>query len=486
MLMSKGKYMYSNISKHGFFFFFFFTTKIHFSYYRHPVDYDEHTNELRFGQFGFPFDTKGTLKELYVTVLLFHEKFCEALDLLKNRPDMTQLFIGEDLFYCLFPRMGDETDYCVTKRNITISRPNMIHITCGSAKHSIVEDSYQPLLKRMPLTIKVAADAEFWVHNFKTLDWIPLNPDCAHLISFKLLDEKGRKVRLSPGYPTYIILKIRSYPPLFSTKSIMNPTSRFSIHISSNPTSKYPDNKPHHFFVDLPTTLKFEHDPWEVALTHICYPSKMCRLPSLNLTLIINDPNAGDAKMMKLPPSVTTCEEIIENFISFIEDVAEVKRDLWDTGIIQINFKKAAILTLGSSLAYILGHTDSNLDINNDLTIDNRLGQQPKFAFKTRPKIVQLYPASLFLYSKHLCHYSLVGGRQLPILSVINHQSQSQTDNLYHNNEMEIINPNFIRVAHNYIQTLEFFLYSHDDNLIKFINSDGVIFLSLTFQKILK
>ena len=466
--------------------FFFPPLRFIFLYYRHPVDYDEQTNELRFGQFKYPFDNKGMVKELYRTVLLFHENFCEALDLLKNRPDMTPLFIGKDQFYCFFPNMNDETDYCATKRNITISRPNMIHITCGSAKHSIVEDSYQPLLKRMPLMIKVAADAEFWVHNFKTLDWIPLNPDCAHLISFKLLDEKGRKVRLSPGYPTYIILKIRSYPPLFSTKSIMNPTSRFSIHISSNPTSKYPDNKPHHFFVDLPKTLQFEHDPWEVALTHICYPSKMCRLPSLNLKLIVNDSNAGSFKHMTLPPSVNTCEAIIENFIAFIEEVAEVKRDLWDTGMIQIDFKKEGILTLGSSLAYILGHTDSNLDINNDLIIDNRLGQQPKFAFKTRPKIVQLYPASLFLYSKHLCHYSLVGGRQLPILSVINHQSQIDKDNLYHNNEMEIINPNFIRVAHNYIQTLEFFLYSHDDNLIQFTNSDGVIFLSLTFQKILK
>ena len=421
-------------------------------------------------------------KEIRRTHLFFHETFCNSLDLLKSRPNMGSLYIEneytKDRYYYFLPL--STSDYVSTKNSITITKPKLIQITCGSAKHSMVEGTYLPLLKRIPLTIKFAVDAEFWVHSFKTLQWIPLNPDCAHLISIKLLDERGTKVRLSPGFPTYIVLKIRSYSPLLSTKAIMNPSSRFTIHISSTKTERYPHNAPHHFFVDLPNTLDFPFHEWQVALTHICYPSKMRILESLNMTLKIQDWDNNTLTDIELPSTLNTCEQIIQHFADAISPVA--KLITWKTGIRQIAFKKKATLTLGSSLAYILGHQNSDLNIEKHVIINNKIGNQQFYAFKTRPKIVQLYPASLFLYSRNLCEYSLVGGRKLPILSVINHQSS--TDTLYDINEMEIINPNFVPIAQTQVSTLEFFIYAHDDQYVRFINDDAVVFMSLAFEKI--
>ena len=445
--------------------------------------YDEETQEIRFSQYNFRFDLlRGPWQKIFhKTHLFFHENFVDSLDLLASRSDMKKdyCFIEKDKYYYFSPQ--DENDHCSSKRSIVSSRPNMIQITCDSAEHSMVEGTLLPLLKRFPLTIKAAADAEFWVHTFKTLSWIPLNPDCAHLISIKLLDEHGKKVRLTPGYPTYITLKIRSYPPILSSNLIMNPTSRRSVHISSMPTKKYPNNVPHHFFVDLPSPLQFPFDQWEVALTHIAYPSQMAILPSLNLSCKVSDYSLDSRGHidMKLPITVTTCDAIIEHFKTTINHVADVNKS--SNGILYIKFKKHAKLTLGSSLAYLLGDSNSNLDVANHVIIDASENPTYTYAFQERPKIVQLYPASIFLYSRNLCRYSLVGGRKLPILSIINHQSQK--DNLFHNSEVEIMNPNFIKIAQTEVKTLEFYMIAHDDNPIRFIDPNGVVFMTLTFEK---
>ena len=448
--------------------------------------YHEEDKEIRFSQYDYNFDDfdEDWEQQYHITHLFFHENFAHALDLFASEPGMRNkgVKIDDDLYYDFSPGRPGAELYCSSTRSIVSSRPNMIQITCDSAQHSMVEQTKLPLLKRMPLTIKVAADAEFWVHTFKRLDWVPLNPDCAHLISIKLLDEHGNKVRLTPGYPTYITLKIRSFPPILSSKLLMNPSKRFSVHISSTPTDKYPKNEPHHFFVDLPNTLKFPYGKWQVALTHVTYPSQMRILPSFNFSLTVSNYTQGAPRSrwnMELPTNVTSCEAIIDIFKTTIKDVADVL--VWNDGKLQINFKQDAKLELGSSLAYILGDPNSKLYVADNKIIDSATLPTLMYFFKERPKFVQLYPASIFLYSKNLCQYSLVGSRKLPILSIINHQSQK--DNLFHNNEVEIMNPNFIKITQTEVTTLEFFMYAHDDNPIRFIDPNGVVFMTLAFEK---
>lgn len=388
------------------------------------------------------------------------------------------VYVEQEKYFWYLPNSEDE--FLWSTKTIHNARPKLVQIACPNAVSSIVDDQILPILKRVPLSMQKADEAEYWVHHFKTLEWVQLYPSACHEIGISLLTEDGSLCQFTSGYSTYLIVKIKSYP-VGVPFNRMNPTERFVIHVSSKPTKNHLSNTAQHFTVELARRLTFDHNSqWEVGVCHVVYPSLMRMLPSLDMTLKIKNTLKETEDDFTISRDVSTCEEVVAKFKEAIAftDVAEV--ETWTTNNLCLKFKNQHTqIEIGSTLAYILGSTITKP--GSTLVIDGTKRSNQKWHFVNAIQKIQLLPASLFLYSRNLCQFSMVGDEKAPLLCVIDHQGSKDT--AFHMLDHEIKAPNFIPLAQYDVKTIEMFFYAHDMSPISWKDDKAVVFLTLAFQK---
>ena len=518
-----------------------------------PSQHDRESNMLKFGQFEFPF--KGmkykSRQRLHQTFLLMHQNFVDVLELTQVMtattvtdvetsvtsqgeqvetetqrkvdipgPKLEPVYIGDEKYFWFLPVITTKTTHTfvrsTTKNKAQVQVPKLLYVLCPNVVPGLVDGAFQPLLKRFPLIVD--AQAEYVNYHFKNLEFVDTVTDISDSIHITLCDEFLRKLRLTPGFATQVSLIVQSRPQHLSLT--MNPRDRFVVHVNSRPTIQSSENLPHKFTVELPKTLHFETGQWEVALSHIIFPTKMERLPTILLTMTIElmtdddenvesgeqeavDNNTKSTAMeednddaitveaaatpkedvVTFPSSLETCQDIVEHFKKAIEHVASV--ETWPTGPMCLTFKQNAKIRVSSTLAYILGYIDMTTP-NAILTIDSSQAHPTtkKWLFPHRPQMMQLHPASLYLYSDHLCDYSYVGDKSRPLLAIVKVPHKAGQPPLFVDHEVkdEVYHP----VMYNHVKTLSFYITSHDDAPVLFANDaqrDATVFLTLAFKR---
>ena len=463
------------------------------------------------------------------------------------QPSLQSVTIGTQRYVWFLPSNPSSRSYTYvrssTKDKVQVQVPKLLYVLCPNIVPGLVDGSFQPLLKRFPLVVD--AEAEYASFHFKNLEFVDVVTDISEVIHITLCDELLRKIRLTPGFATQVSLIVQSRPQYLSLT--MNPQERFVIHVNSRPTLRHPDNMPHKFTVELPRTLHFDTGMWQVSLSHLIFPSAMRRLQSLNLSMSISvfadtltvapktsetrqkrqaesvadddnvveeeedvveeevvveeanvvedtttssadtEPNNGQANRplyvthVTFPVSLDTCADIVDHFKAQIADVATAT--VWPTGPLCLKFKKKAKIDISPTLAFLLGYID--LTPGTVLTIDSDQAHPDSkmWLFPHRPQVIQLHPASLYIYSDHLCDFSFVGDKSRPLLAIVKVPHRAGQPPVYVDHEVkdEVFHP----VMYNHVKTLDFTITSHDDAPIAFASThdDVTVFLTLAFKR---
>ena len=272
----------------------------------------------------------------------------------------------------------------------------------------------------------------------------------------------------------------------------MNQQKNFTIHVSSCPTNQHPDNNASNFTATLPQTLHLRGH-WKVALNQIILSSKMKMLPTLDLRLKIEDVESSQIVYGKFSSMSNDYKDLLDQFKDQVKTVADVA--VLSTGNIVLKFKKPMKLTLGSHLAFLLGHIDplkelnlsnvpSPIDVTQDVIppLPWTLVRNNNFVFGHAPRPITLHPKSIFIYSKEL-EYSMVGNKKLPLLSIVTVPPttfDSQHDGYQ---EVQVEDQTYIGITNTQLKSLEFNLRSHDDSLIQFSDPNAITYLGLIFQR---
>lgn len=266
--------------------------------------------------------------------------------------------------------------------------------------------------------------------------------------------------------------------------------NRFTIHVSSNPTLQHPENAAYDFTALLPQTLDLRGE-WKVALNQIILSSRLKILPSLDFRMKIETTETGEVIEVPFPSSVNSYQDLVDHFKEQVKTVANV--DSLSTGNIVLKFKKKVKMSLGSHLAFLLGHTDhmKELLLSNEVLDESQNSTELKpppwslvrndvFVFGHSPRPITLYPNSIFIYSKEL-EYSMIGNKKLPLLSIVTIPPHNLQAEAYQ--EVQIEDQTFIGVNSTQLKSLHFNLRSHDDSLIQFLDPNAVTYLGLTFER---
>ena len=181
------------------------------------------------------------------------------------------------------------------------------------------------------------------------------------------------------------------------------------------------------------------------------------------------------------PISLDTCSAIVDHFKTQVADVATVTA--WPTGPLCLTFKKKATIYISPTLAFLLGYID--LTPGTVLTIDSDQAHPDShmWLFPHRPQVIQLHPASLYIYTDHLCDFSFVGDKSRPLLAIVKVPHKAGQPPVYVDHEVkdEVFHP----VMYNHVKTLDFTITSHDDAPIAFASThdDVTVFLTLAFKR---
>ena len=287
--------------------------------------------------------------------------------------------------------------------------------------------------------------------------------------------------------------------------------NKFSVHVSSKPTLQNPHNLPSRFVANFTTPLQLQYGNWKMALSQALFPRRMKILPSLNLKFLIEDFESNLEHEITFPDIVKDCEDLIQHFTKYISIVANVEE--WPTKNLSLIFKenKKCRVTLGHDLAFILGFLETDPKIKQIRILhnmpDNKVQPQQvdqvqdqihnssdeqigdtvevktnndTFLFQNAPQMLQLHPASIFIYCREV-EFTICGSQKLPLLSIV--ETEQHTLNRsdgYFDKHME---KNFVSLTNTVLHSLEFQLSSHDNQLIQFEDDDARVFLTLTFQR---
>ena len=258
---------------------------------------------------------------------------------------------------------------------------------------------------------------------------------------------------------------------------------KIRIHVSSLPSSDYPNNQANSFTAKFPQTLQLQGQ-WKIALDQIIFSSQLNMLSTLDLNCIIEDLATGKVEKLIFPSRPKDCKDLITFFKKSVASVINV--DTWSTGHLCLEFKKekATRLKLGCHIALMLGHTN----VNKELVISNRvnpeseeeiLTQNNTFIFNQPPRPMTLYPSSIFVYSSKV-EYSMCGENLLPIVSIL-HVPQHSGNTSYQ--DVQIEHQNFVGINNSEMKCLDISLRSHDNSLLEFADNDAITHMSFTLEK---
>ena len=166
---------------------------------------------IHFSQFDFPWDRLDpTIHEEYKTVLFFHERLVNCLDL---KTLTSSLMVDKERYYYFTP--NNQNDTIMSTNNITIKVPKVLKICSSNVQPSIVENGKIPFLRQVAMpNIEDLGKNQYLSYNFKTFQYVKTLKDFNNIIHVQFLDEHKEKIRVSNGFASYVILQIRSHPAI--------------------------------------------------------------------------------------------------------------------------------------------------------------------------------------------------------------------------------------------------------------------------------
>ena len=186
----------------------FSNTKLGHTFRGLPCYYDKGT--VQFGQHEFPFRLmkNARRREKHQTILFFEQRFAQVLQLPAT---MTAVTIDGHPYYG-FDWAREEVDL-KSSQTIHVCAPQLIYIRSKTIENTLVDDNFDQLLRRVALSS--LSGQQYVSYCFPTLHFIDALPEVTNSIHIQLLDENQQQLRLSSGFATYIILKVRSQPRPF-------------------------------------------------------------------------------------------------------------------------------------------------------------------------------------------------------------------------------------------------------------------------------
>ena len=162
---------------------------------------------IHFSQFDFPWDRLDPLiHEEYKTVLFFHERLVNCLDL---KTLTSSLLVDKERYYYFTP--SDQNDTIKSVNNITLKVPQVLKICSPNVQPCIVENGMIPFLRQVAMpSLEEVGKNHYFSYNFKTFQYVKTLKDFNNIINIQFLDENKEKIRVSNGFASYVILQVKS------------------------------------------------------------------------------------------------------------------------------------------------------------------------------------------------------------------------------------------------------------------------------------
>ena len=284
-----------------------------------------------------------------------------------------------------------------------------------------------------------------------------------YIFSFVIADENNQALRLRNGIATIIKLHLKSN----MSQDII------PIHISSDKSNYFPNNKNNSFKVQLPTRLDFSNGEWKVALSSISFDNHFKILPELDLSFQVVEEeqslNSLSQRGEEHIPNVSTLNEVVSYFRESITDIAYFFQKTQSSRI-TLKFKKNGIIKIGAHLSKILGS-----NVEEVLTI--RKQKSDSYIFPLRPQNIEIHPTLAYIYG-NFCDMSICGGYYSRLLKIVPISHKTFGERV--TEEFETLE--YIPTTTSVIQLLEVTITSHTGQLLEFINESDVN-MTLIFQK---
>ena len=164
---------------------------------------------IHFSQFEFPWERLDPrIHEGYKTVLFFHERLADCLDLKALK---SSVMVEKERYYYFTP--NDQADTIMSSKNITIKVPKVLKICSPNVQSSIVENTMTPFLRQVAMPSREdLGNNQYFSYNFKTFEFVKTLKDFNNIINIQFLDENKEKIRVSNGFASYVILQVKSRP----------------------------------------------------------------------------------------------------------------------------------------------------------------------------------------------------------------------------------------------------------------------------------
>ena len=448
-------------------------------------------NGFQFGQFGQPLlDKMLPEKRIFWTYMLFfHYNFAKALGFEDNDHLKPIHIDGEKYLWTICDDHFEPIK--VQKWNLVVPSSEPILIASKNIDLVRYNSTFNDIIK---ICVIDHSEGDYCQVSFKKEDFHPLQFKRSENIEIRILNSKFEPLPCLDGIPTYIQADIKQ-----TQDQIM---SQFNIHVTSERTDLFPENKSNQFCVKLKDPIHI-HDlnQWKVSLNSITFDNAFLRLESLKFYFSIKfhdiNPNLQsmdavdeeivsnvmdslleqgkvshdvleetDGMHFEVPIQSTNHQDIFSFFKKSLKpfiDVSKVK-----SGEIQLKFKRHCTLSLASDFAAYMGSPDVEIKREKDET----------YFFAREINInSQLKTNSIYIFSS-ICDLSVIGEKFCPLLKIVKIPNKVEG---YCCSESE--RHEFVPLSHAYISEIHFTLASHDGTPLNFIKNDATVFLTLTFQK---
>ena len=350
-------------------------------------------NSIIFGQ--HPIEEGNEIREEDKTLLLFHFKFVEKLNISHDQLGPTMNIDGEK-YYTLMPLKDMDNpikiEVSLENQGLLFETPRILQIQCENIKSYPFNESFTKSIG--VVNLKENNGSSSFHHTFKGNQFYPVESKLNETWEISIADEHGSILELYEGTPT--ILEISAIPIKGKMENEINVTCNSEI-------SKYhPKNSPTDFTTVLNTPLFLGRD-WRVALSSITFKNNFKFDSNFVFQFSYKQYNKHGVLILKrnnikIDENVKTVKEIYDIFKKILKKHKPQKREdeiheseesqsetdldnalanaprkknrdrstakvanveISEDGIMTILFRRATVLTLTPHLAMILG-------VNND------------------------------------------------------------------------------------------------------------------------
>jgi hypothetical protein len=326
----------------------------------------------------------------------------------------------------------------------------------------------------------------YFFHEFVGNQFLPLSNSILSTIDIKLCDQNNDEMQLLPGHATIIKLKLKP----------MENNNNFHLRLTSEKTSRFPDNTNSAFDICLPSKLKLNRN-WRVNLTTINFPNTFSTfLATTDRSIYVH--TASSRYEINIPNLLYTEDTLIaclkEKLSS--KNIANVERDS-ESKKLHFTFMEPGLFVFPHTLAKMLGfQVDS--EKRKQIYIVSSIEEENSFVTFNPEKMTKhkldanneclvkcenymnldyLKPNYIILYASFISP-SIVGSKYSQILRVVPIKPKLQEYVLH-----EFKHKEYFELQNTELSELRLELRSHDGEFINFANEKDVI-LNVEFAEL--